>query len=127
MLALKVVNILKCIKYWFKILLVCVGDDRLPKHCYLMSKRLDDVGRVTWASKITHVLFTLGFEEVWLEQGVGNIQLFLEIFKQRVKEVALLDWSNKCNENAKLSNFVNFKGELATSPSLMFIRSKYVL
>ena len=98
MLPLKVVNMLKCIKYWFKIL--CVGDDRLPKYCYYMSKRLDDVGRVTWASKITHVLFTLGFEEVWLKQGVGNI-LFLEIFKQRVKDVAY--WIGQINAMKMLS------------------------
>ena len=59
MLPLKVVYMLKCVKYWLKIL------------C------LRDVGRVTWASKIKQVLFTLGFGEVWMEQGVGNIELFL--------------------------------------------------
>ena len=40
--------------------------------------------------------------------------------------MALQDWSNKCNENVKLSNFFKFKRELEISPYLMIIRSKYV-
>ena len=39
---------------------------------------------VNWASKVNFLLSSLGFHEVWVNQGVGNKKAFLQIFKQRL-------------------------------------------
>ena len=38
---------------------------------------------LNWASRIKQLLSTLGFYEVWVNQGVGNKNMFLCVFKQR--------------------------------------------
>ena len=50
-----------------------------------MLSKLDGVGRKNWVSQISFLLKRLSFEYVWLQQGVDNDQLFLEIFQSRVK------------------------------------------
>ena len=42
--------LVKMIKYWCKLL--CVDDQRVPKACYKMLYRLDDVGRKKWATDV---------------------------------------------------------------------------
>ena len=40
-----------------------------------------------WASLVRQLLSRLGFIDVWLAQGVGSIAIFINIFKQRVKDI----------------------------------------
>ena len=40
-----------------------------------------------WASCVKDLFNRLGFLEVWESQGVGNIQTFLNTFKQRMRDV----------------------------------------
>jgi hypothetical protein len=47
---LKSTCILHALKYWCKLLYM--EDGKLPKSCYKMLCRLDDIGRKTWASNI---------------------------------------------------------------------------
>ena len=42
---------------------------------------------------------SLGFNEVWLFQGVGNINVFLSAFTQRIKDTFIQKW------NERLINF----------------------
>ena len=37
---------------------------------------------VKWVSLVRHLLLSLGFYEVWLHQGVGNIKSFISLLKQ---------------------------------------------
>ena len=37
-----------------------------------------------WASLVRHLLLSLGFYEVWLQQGVGNFNIFISLLKQRL-------------------------------------------
>ena len=43
---------------------------------------LDDVGKHTWASEIKLLLYRYGFGHVWVSQSVGNIDVFLSVFKE---------------------------------------------
>ena len=43
-----------------------------PKQFSKMLKKLDDVGRRTWASYIRELLFSYEFGFVWFAQGVGH-------------------------------------------------------
>ena len=59
-----------CVKYWLRLLRM--GNYRYPRQCCLMLKRLDDVGRKTWASSIQSLLYRFGFGYAWVTQEVGN-------------------------------------------------------
>lgn len=51
-------------------------DFRYPKQSYFMLKRLDEVGRKTWASFIRELLYMYGFGYVWIAHDVGNENYF---------------------------------------------------
>ena len=66
-------------------------ESRYPKQRYFMLKRLDEVGRKTWASSVIELLFSYGFGYVWITHEVGDENNFLLQFKQRV-----MDGSFRC-------------------------------
>ena len=72
-----------CIKYWCKLL--TLSDHRYPKRCYMLLTRLDEAGRINRATIVKNMLFMYGFGYVWVAQEVGNIDLFLWQFHQRLK------------------------------------------
>ena len=76
----------KCIRYWIR--LIRMDDTRYPYHCYRMLRRLDDAGRITWASKVKDILFKYGFGYVWVNENVGNEVMFFKAFKQRLMDCA---------------------------------------
>ena len=69
------------IKYWFKI--VDAGNRNI-KHMYkLIIEDLDLNQNIqNWSCFIENTLSNSGFYHVWLTQGVGDIKMFLKIFKQ---------------------------------------------
>ena len=73
-----------CLKYWIRLL--HMEQHTYPKQCYEMSKSLDSIGRVTWATYVKLMLFTYGFGYVWISQTVGSPKLFIHLFTQRVKD-----------------------------------------
>ena len=82
---LYVMYVIRCVKFWLKVV--------RAEHCYIQSsydvlKRLDEAGKHTWASDIKNLLVTNGFGDVWLSQGVGNTDVFLCRFKQRICDIS---------------------------------------
>ena len=75
----------KCIKFWLKIV---SSANRYTGACYEILKTLDEAGKVTWATKVKSLLLSYGFGHVWFQQGVGNIDLFLREFRQRLEDTA---------------------------------------
>ena len=79
------------IAYWFKILET--QETKYIKFAYQLM--LNDIENkttcVNWASKVKFLLSSLGFNEVWINQGVGNRNAFLQIFKQRLSDSFLHD------------------------------------
>lgn len=79
-------RLLLIINYWFK-LLACQNTKYIKCIYNLM---LDDSERypnkVNWVVLIKNMLSELGFHEVWLQQGVGNYNIFISLFKQRVTD-----------------------------------------
>lgn len=100
----------RCIKYWLRIL--NMSCDRIPKNCYSMLYKLDQVERKSWVSNIKEMLYKYGFGIVWLEQGVGNINKFISEFKQRVKDCARQEFFEKINNSSKLSSYCTYKSVL---------------
>ena len=44
---------------------------------------LDEKGKTNWVSNVRHFLSAHGFIYVWNTQGVGSIDAFLTVLKQR--------------------------------------------
>jgi len=43
--------------------------------------------KVWWVTLLKNLLSTLGFYEVWLAESVGNVDVFIHVFKQRLLDV----------------------------------------
>lgn len=109
----------KILKYWFKILQM--PDHRYVKCCYKKLKRLDENGKMTWATSVKELLFRYGFGVVWLEQGVGNESLFIAEFTERVSDCFRQDWYREIHDSSKLSVYCTFKSLLEPEKYLGYI------
>ena len=68
-----------CCKY-----ILGTSSSRLPRASYDMLYSFDNVGTKNWATEIKHKLYNYRFGEVWVKQSVGDVNMFLYLFKQRV-------------------------------------------
>ena len=107
-----------CVKYWLK--LIRMQEYRYPRQCYFMLKRLDEVGRKTWASCVRELLFSYGFGHVWLAHEVGNENDFLCQFKQRVIDSCLQKWHSDVNNSSKTIHYRCFKSLLNVESYISF-------
>ena len=80
----------KVIKYWLHLLKM--ENSRYPRQCYIILKRLDEAGRVTWATKVKNLPSRYGFGYAWQNQGVGNEKRFLFLFKSRLRGILIQEW-----------------------------------
>ena len=89
------------IKYWFKIL-YC-RNTKYIKLVYNMM--LNDLERnpaiKNWASLLHNLLLSMGFNDVWLQQGVGNYNNFIYVFKQRLSDVFIQNWHSRIEESSR--------------------------
>ena len=91
------------VKYWFKVL---NSDNRkYIKNVYNLMLNDMNVNPNTrnWASLVKNVLSHLGFYHAWLSQGVGDINKFLSILKQRLTDSFIQNWRQRLNEFSRAS------------------------
>ena len=60
--------------------------------------------KINWAYLVRDLLSRMGFQDVWLNQGVGNMELFLSLFKQRITNNFIQNWHGRLN-NSSRANF----------------------
>ena len=96
------------IKYWFKILVA--GESKYVKLIYrLMLNDIDTrVNTVNWASLLRHLLSSLGFHEVWVNQGVGNYNAFIALLKQRLTDTFIQNWRSRLDESTRATFYKTF-------------------
>ncbi len=87
-------------------------DERYPKVTYITLKYLDDSDKTTRASHIRKLLYTYGFGHVWLQQGVGDIDMFIKQFKSRVNDMGQQNWHSDVSNSPKLVSYAMFKESL---------------
>ena len=63
---------------------------------------------VNWASLVRHLLLSLGFYEVWLNQGVGNYKSFLSLLKQRLTDTFIQNWMARLGESTRADFYKTF-------------------
>ena len=91
------------IKYWFKVI---YADERkyISKIYNVMLNDIADRQNIqNWASLVRNTLANLGFFEVWLAQGVGDMNKFLLILKQRLADNFLQNWSERLEASSRAS------------------------
>jgi hypothetical protein len=72
------------LEFWIKLL--ATNENKYIK-VYLMLKQdiIENPNRITWWLLLKDLLCTIGFYEVWLNQTLGDSELFLYNMKQRLK------------------------------------------
>jgi len=58
-------------------------------------------GKKNWCSLLYGLLCTLGFNDAWLFQDIGNSVLFLSLVKQRLKYQFIQNWNGRLEESSK--------------------------
>ena len=99
---------IRIVKHWLKI--TSSEDLKYGKIIYEVLKP-DAVlypHKVSWVTLLQHLLslHVLGFYEVWLAQGVGNVNAFVRVFEQRLRDNNVQNWSSRV-ENSSRSTFLN--------------------
>ena len=94
----------RIVKYWLK--LISCTNDKYVKIVYDILKKDSDMypNKISWVTLFKNMLARLGFFEVWLAQGVGNRDLFLYLFKQRLLDTFKQDWQGRL-DNSNRSTF----------------------
>ena len=72
---------------------------------YIYNQMLSDMERnvrkINWAVLVKNLLAEFGFYEVWLQQNVGDHEIFLVLFKQRVKDNFIQLWNSELNNSSR--------------------------
>ena len=84
-----------------------------------MLKQSDEAGCDIWASEIKLLLYSFGFGYVWHQQGVGNIDLFVCIFKLKLVDTAGQNPHIDVTNNCKLKLYRIYKSSLEIEPYLL--------
>eukprot|EP00745_Piridium_sociabile_P033756 TRINITY_DN5799_c0_g1_i7.p1 TRINITY_DN5799_c0_g1~~TRINITY_DN5799_c0_g1_i7.p1 ORF type:complete len:201 (+),score=5.71 TRINITY_DN5799_c0_g1_i7:293-895(+) len=93
--------------------------DKLSYKAYRMLLELDNRGKQCWVSKIREMLCLTGFNIVWLQQGVGDVKLFLREFKQRLIDFFFQEWTGTIRDHDRFESYRTFK--------TLFEKERYVL
>ena len=47
---------------------------------------------MSWAKSVMFLLQSLGFYEVWIIQGVADVNIFMSVIKQRLTYIFIQNW-----------------------------------
>ena len=115
-----ILRYIKIIKYWFRV--INKGKNKYVKVVYKMMLRDIEINgrKINWAILVRNLLGNLGFFEVWLNQGVCNVNQFLTVLRQRLKDQYMQDWSNEIN-NSSSARFYRNNSDFCIQPYLNLI------
>ena len=106
--SLKCTRIINVIKYWLKI--IQLDDIKYVKKIYdLLYSQLDiRPNKKSWVSDVRDILQSLGFNDVWLLQGVGNVDIFINVIKQRANDVFVQNWFSELHSSTRARSYLLF-------------------
>ena len=61
----------------------------------------------SWVKSVKSLLDNLGFGHLWIEQGVGNINMFLRIFKERLTDNFVQGWDDEVHNSSRANTYIN--------------------
>ena len=59
----------------------------------------------SWAKSVKQLLESLGFNHLWLSQGVGDVTRFMSIFKERISDHFIQNWSEQIENSARANTY----------------------
>ena len=72
---------------------------------YIYNTMLADIEeknrKINWALLVKRLLSNLGFYEVWLQQNVGDVKVFLSVVKERLQDNFIQNWNTELNESSR--------------------------
>ena len=89
--------------------MLSVTQHRLTYTCYKFQYGEAEKSKNCWAYGVKQLLFSLGMGEAWINQGVGNVIVFVNLFKQRCKDIYIQEWQSSMSAFPKLDTYVEFK------------------
>ena len=96
---------LRIIKYWLKI---CMSNEnKYIKHNLLRADVQANPTQVNWMSLVRDLLCNLGMQYAWLEQSVGNVNIFLSLIRQRLTDNFIQNWNSRINESTRALCYKN--------------------
>jgi exonuclease III len=89
------------LKYWIKII-----HTKSNKYVYKVYNLLktdfeNHPNKANWCSLVKSLLCSLGFHDAWLMQSVGNIDMFLFVVKQRLRDHFVQNWSSRLQDSSR--------------------------
>ena len=57
--------------------------------------------KINWALLVKRLFSNLGFYEVWLQQNVGDVKVFLSVVKERLQDNFIQNWNAELNESSR--------------------------
>jgi len=60
------------------------------------------------ANSVRHLVQSIGFNNVWMNQGVGNVNLFIRILKERLNDNVVQNWNSELIESSRARTYVLF-------------------
>jgi hypothetical protein len=89
-------------------------QDRLPKQAYQMLLLMEENEKKCWASDIKNILGSSGFYFVWLNQGVEDVKTFLAVFRQRLVDNFMQEWSSTIREKDRYDMYRSLKSDFGS-------------
>ena len=100
---LYIIRQIRIIKYWLKI--VTGRKSLYVSNIYQNSISCNNFERKpSWARSVKRLLYSSGFGEVWLAQGVADESLFVQLFQNRLHDMYKQDWHSRL-ENSNRARF----------------------
>ena len=100
----------KFVGYWTKVLQM--PNERYPRQCYLMLRRLHKAGRRTWATYVKDMLYGHGYGHAWLAQDVRSRFDFMKLLIERVNDRATISVLSQVENSPKADHYKHFKTQL---------------
>ena len=101
-------RLVRVVKYWFKLL--------YTDNCILKQILINDVN---WVSQINAILLNNGFADVWMYPYAVDVNAFLTVFKQKIKDTYVTNWRANMNVSSRLWLYQEFKTD--------FVLEKYLV
>ena len=98
-LPMKCVRLVNIVRYWLKI--VHGEKSRYVTKCYMNALAMGTNYGKCWVNCLKAMLEQNGFGDVWLQQWVGDREIFLKIFKQPVLDIFRQNWSERLSMSSR--------------------------
>ena len=110
--------------YWLKV--INKDENKYVNVIYEMMLRDIEINdwKTNWTLLVRDLLGNLGFFEVWLNQGVGDVNLFLTIVQQRLKDQYIQGWMGEI-ENSSRALFYRYISGFYFQPYLVITIRKF--